>query len=116
MSDFVKDSIPADEMLKTSDVSEALRFLLRVSPACLIPEIVFQRAGETDAGVNVGNTFKRLGGVGVRGLRTSSGDGLDLGEHPTPGSPTRSEDWPPGSNGPAEPIHRFEVVRQLQEV
>jgi hypothetical protein len=46
MSDFVKDSIPAEAMLKTSDVAEALRFLLRVSPQCLIPEIVFQRAGE----------------------------------------------------------------------
>ena len=45
MSDFIKDSIPADEMLRTSDISEALRFLLRVSPACVIPEIVFQRPG-----------------------------------------------------------------------
>ena len=47
MSEFVKDRIPAEQMLKTSDVAEALRFLLRVSPACVIPEIVFQRAGET---------------------------------------------------------------------
>ena len=47
MSDFVKASIPADEMLKTSDVAEALRFLLRVSPSCVIPEVVFQRPGET---------------------------------------------------------------------
>ena len=47
MSDFVKASIPADEMLKTSDVAEALRFLLRVSPMCVIPEVVFQRPGET---------------------------------------------------------------------
>jgi short-subunit dehydrogenase len=47
MSDFVKDSIPAEAMLKTSDVAEALRFLLRVSPQCVIPEVVFQRAGGT---------------------------------------------------------------------
>jgi short-subunit dehydrogenase len=46
MSDFVKDSIPPEEMLKTSDMSEALRFLLRVSPACVVSEIVFQRPGE----------------------------------------------------------------------
>jgi hypothetical protein len=26
---------------------EALRFLLRVSPACVVPEIIFQRPGET---------------------------------------------------------------------
>jgi short-subunit dehydrogenase len=47
MSDFVKDRIPAEKMLKTSDVAEALRFLLRVSPTCLVPEIIFRRTGET---------------------------------------------------------------------
>jgi short-subunit dehydrogenase len=46
MSDFVKDRIAPDEMLKTSDVAEALRFLLRLSPMCVIPEIVFERPGE----------------------------------------------------------------------
>ncbi len=46
MSEFVKSSIPAEEMLKTSDMAEALRFVLRLSPSCVIPEIVFQRPGE----------------------------------------------------------------------
>ncbi|MDQ6816539.1 MAG: SDR family NAD(P)-dependent oxidoreductase, partial [Actinomycetota bacterium] len=46
MSDFVKDAVPAEEMLRTSDMAEALRFLLRLSPACVIPEIVFERPGE----------------------------------------------------------------------
>jgi short-subunit dehydrogenase len=46
MSEFVKQSIPAEEMLRTSDVAEALRFLLRLSPTCVIPEIIFQRPGE----------------------------------------------------------------------
>jgi short-subunit dehydrogenase len=46
MTDFVKGSVPAEEMLRTSDIAEALRFLLRVSPACLVPEIVFERPGE----------------------------------------------------------------------
>jgi short-subunit dehydrogenase len=46
MSEFVKESIPAEEMLRTSDIAEALRFMLRVSPNCVIPEIVFQRPGE----------------------------------------------------------------------
>jgi short-subunit dehydrogenase len=46
MSEFVKTSIPAEEMLRTSDVAEALRFVLRLSPNCVIPEIVFQRPGE----------------------------------------------------------------------
>jgi short-subunit dehydrogenase len=47
MSDFIKGTIPAEEMLRTSDIAEALRFVLRVSPACVIPEIVFGRPGET---------------------------------------------------------------------
>jgi short-subunit dehydrogenase len=46
MSDFVKQSIAPDAMLRTSDVAEALRFLLRLSPNCVIPEIIFQRPGE----------------------------------------------------------------------
>ena len=46
MSEFVKASIPADEMLQPSDIAEALRFVLRLSPNCVIPEIVFQRPGE----------------------------------------------------------------------
>jgi short-subunit dehydrogenase len=46
MADYVKDRIPAEEMLRTSDIAEALRFMLRVSPQAVIPEIVFQRPGE----------------------------------------------------------------------
>ncbi|HEY6398698.1 MAG TPA: SDR family oxidoreductase [Solirubrobacteraceae bacterium] len=46
MTEFVKESVPAEEMLQTSDIAEALRFLLRVSPACVVPEIIFQRSGE----------------------------------------------------------------------
>lgn len=46
MTDYVKEKVPAEEMLRTSDIAEALRFLLRVSPQCLIPEIVFQRPQE----------------------------------------------------------------------
>ncbi len=47
MTEFVKSTVPPEEMLRTEDIAEALRFLLRVSPACVIPEIVFQRPGET---------------------------------------------------------------------
>jgi short-subunit dehydrogenase len=47
MTDFAKQNVPADEMLKTSDIGEALRFLLRTSPAAVIPEVIFQRPGET---------------------------------------------------------------------
>jgi 3-oxoacyl-[acyl-carrier protein] reductase len=47
MSEFVKQTIPAEQMLTTGDVAEALRFLLRLSRNCVIPEIVFQRPGDT---------------------------------------------------------------------
>jgi short-subunit dehydrogenase len=47
MTDFAKQNVPAEEMLKTSDIGEALRFLLRISPAAVIPEVIFQRPGET---------------------------------------------------------------------
>ena len=47
MSDFVKESIGAAEMIRPEDVAEAVRFVLRLSPACVVPEIVFQRPGET---------------------------------------------------------------------
>jgi len=46
MTDFIKGTVPAEEMLRTTDITEALRFLLRVSPVCVVPEIVFQRPGK----------------------------------------------------------------------
>jgi NAD(P)-dependent dehydrogenase (short-subunit alcohol dehydrogenase family) len=46
MTDFVKESVAPEEMIRTSDIAEAVRFLLRTSPACVVPEIVFQRPGE----------------------------------------------------------------------
>ena len=46
MTDYVKDKVPAEEMLRPSDIAEGLRFVLHVSPMCLIPEIVFQRPQE----------------------------------------------------------------------
>jgi NAD(P)-dependent dehydrogenase (short-subunit alcohol dehydrogenase family) len=47
MTDFIKESVPPEDMLRPQDISEAVRFLLRVSPACVVPEIIFQRPGET---------------------------------------------------------------------
>ena len=36
-----------DVLVNSADVGEAVRYLLRTSPACVIAEIVFQRPGET---------------------------------------------------------------------
>jgi NAD(P)-dependent dehydrogenase (short-subunit alcohol dehydrogenase family) len=47
MAEFVKDHIRPEDMIRTEDVAEAVRFLLRTSPACRVPEIVFERPGES---------------------------------------------------------------------
>ncbi len=46
MTDFVKDHVPAEEMIRPEDIAESVRFLLRVSPACVVPEIMFVRPGD----------------------------------------------------------------------
>jgi NAD(P)-dependent dehydrogenase (short-subunit alcohol dehydrogenase family) len=46
MSDFIKESVGAAEMMRPEDVAEAVRFILRLSPNCVVPEIIFQRPGE----------------------------------------------------------------------
>jgi NAD(P)-dependent dehydrogenase (short-subunit alcohol dehydrogenase family) len=46
MTDFVKEHVPAEEMIRPEDIAESVRLLLRTSPACLVPEIVFMRPGE----------------------------------------------------------------------
>jgi NAD(P)-dependent dehydrogenase (short-subunit alcohol dehydrogenase family) len=46
MTDFVKGQVPAEEMIRAEDIAEAVRFMLKVSPACVIPEIMFVRPGE----------------------------------------------------------------------
>jgi short-subunit dehydrogenase len=46
MSDFVKEQVKAEEMIQTTDLAEAVRFLLRTSPNCIVPEIVFLRPSD----------------------------------------------------------------------
>jgi NAD(P)-dependent dehydrogenase (short-subunit alcohol dehydrogenase family) len=46
MTEFVQEAIPPAEMITTADIAAAVRFLLRLSPTCVVPEIVFQRIGE----------------------------------------------------------------------
>ncbi|MGZ3587333.1 MAG: SDR family NAD(P)-dependent oxidoreductase [Candidatus Limnocylindrales bacterium] len=51
MTDFVKQSVPAETMIQADDVAEAVRMLLRLSPGCVIPEIIFQAPGSVPAGL-----------------------------------------------------------------
>ena len=46
MTEFVRGQVTQEEMIRPEDIAEAVRFLLRTSPACLVPEIVFTRPGE----------------------------------------------------------------------
>ena len=43
MTDFVKGQVSAEDMISTQDIAESVRLLLKVSPACIIPEIQFIR-------------------------------------------------------------------------
>ena len=47
MTDFIREHVPSEQMIQPSDIAEAVRFLLRTSPYCRVPEIVFERPGET---------------------------------------------------------------------
>ena len=47
MTEFVKESVGAEKMIRPEDISEAVRFLLRTSPNCEVPEIVFLRPGDS---------------------------------------------------------------------
>ena len=46
MTEFAKGQVPAEEMIRPEDIGQAVRFLLRTSPHCHVPEIVFTRPGE----------------------------------------------------------------------
>jgi NAD(P)-dependent dehydrogenase (short-subunit alcohol dehydrogenase family) len=47
MTEFVKGQVAAEAMIRPEDISEAVRYLLRTSPACIVPEIQFVRPGDT---------------------------------------------------------------------
>lgn len=47
MTEFVKEQVGAEAMIRPEDLAEAVRFLLATSPNCLVPEIVFMRPDET---------------------------------------------------------------------
>jgi NAD(P)-dependent dehydrogenase (short-subunit alcohol dehydrogenase family) len=46
MTDFIREQVPSEQMIQPSDIAEAVRFLLRTSAWCRVPEIVFERPGE----------------------------------------------------------------------
>ena len=47
MTEFVKEMVDKEEMIRPEDIAEAARLLLRTSSYCVIPEIMFLRPGDT---------------------------------------------------------------------
>jgi len=46
MTDWVEGEVPKDQMIQPEDIAEAIRYLLRTSPNCIVPEIQFIRPGD----------------------------------------------------------------------
>jgi short-subunit dehydrogenase len=46
MTEFIREQVPAEQMLRPSDVAAAMRFVLETSPNCFVPEIVLARQAE----------------------------------------------------------------------
>jgi ketoreductase len=45
LSDYVKGEVPPETMIRSEDVAESVRSLLRLSTACVVPEIMFVQRG-----------------------------------------------------------------------
>ena len=45
MTDPFAEYVPKDTMMRPEDIAAAVRFLLEVSPACMVPEIRFEQPG-----------------------------------------------------------------------
>jgi len=48
LSDYAKDRVGAENMIRVEDIGESVRFLLRLSPHCIVPEMIFRRPADSD--------------------------------------------------------------------
>src|ERR671911_531061 len=48
MTDWVEGEVPKDQMIQPDDIAEAIRFLLRTSRNCVVPELQFVRPGDSE--------------------------------------------------------------------
>ena len=46
MTDWIEGQVPKDEMIQPEDIAESIRFLLRTSPYCMVPELQFLRPSD----------------------------------------------------------------------
>ncbi|MBK5115530.1 MAG: SDR family oxidoreductase [Thermoleophilia bacterium] len=49
MTEWIRGQVDPKDMIKPEDLAETVRLLLRTSPNCLIPEIVYTRPGDASA-------------------------------------------------------------------
>jgi NAD(P)-dependent dehydrogenase (short-subunit alcohol dehydrogenase family) len=49
MTDWIEGQVPKEKMIQPEDIAESIRFLLRTSPHCVVPEIQFLRPGDSEA-------------------------------------------------------------------
>jgi NAD(P)-dependent dehydrogenase (short-subunit alcohol dehydrogenase family) len=48
MTDWIEGQVPKEEMIQPEDIAEAIRFLLRTSRNCVVPEIQFVRPADSE--------------------------------------------------------------------
>jgi NAD(P)-dependent dehydrogenase (short-subunit alcohol dehydrogenase family) len=46
MTEFIREEVPREDMITTQDVAESVRFLLRLSPGCVVPEMMFEQPAD----------------------------------------------------------------------
>jgi NAD(P)-dependent dehydrogenase (short-subunit alcohol dehydrogenase family) len=51
MTEYVREQVDPEQMIRPSDIAKSVRFLLSTSSACLVPEIVFTRPDEIPGSV-----------------------------------------------------------------
>ncbi len=50
MAEWIRDRLPFEEMIQPDDVARTVRFLLDLSPVCLVPEIAIDHASRRETG------------------------------------------------------------------
>ena len=48
MTDWVAGQVPKEDMIQPEDIAEAIRYLLRTSRNCIVPELQFIRPGDSE--------------------------------------------------------------------
>ena len=74
MTDFVKEQVPAEDMIRPEDIAESVRMLLRLSPGCVDPRDPLRAARRRAADPRLGRPHELVvgalgrGGVALAGL------------------------------------------------